>query len=155
MKYHILFLLKIRIDDAKFPVCCSGDCRLGGWRREAGLSPPVKYFLLTVPWRYFFCGSFTLFMSCLVHVLASVHCCLEVTCWERADLALVCAVLLCFVTCPCGILGQVWYLIVSIPDLCCLSYFKSSNKDVFHYHCLLFILHLFGPFVALLRLVLV
>ena len=28
-----------------------------------------------------------------------------------------------FVTFPCGILGQVWYLIVLIPDLCCLSYF--------------------------------
>ena len=27
-----------------------------------------------------------------------------------------------FVTFPCGILGQVWYLIVSIPDLCRLSY---------------------------------
>ena len=26
-----------------------------------------------------------------------------------------------FVTFPCGILGQVWYLILSIPDLCCLS----------------------------------
>ena len=29
-----------------------------------------------------------------------------------------------FVTFPCGILGQVWCLIVSIPDLCRLSYFK-------------------------------
>ena len=28
-----------------------------------------------------------------------------------------------FVTFPCGILGQVWYLIVLIPDLCCLSNF--------------------------------
>ena len=28
-----------------------------------------------------------------------------------------------FVTFPCGILGQAWYLIVSIPDLCHLSYF--------------------------------
>ena len=28
-----------------------------------------------------------------------------------------------FVTFPCGILGQVRYLIVSIPDLCRLSYF--------------------------------
>ena len=28
-----------------------------------------------------------------------------------------------FVSFPCGIPGQVWYLIVSIPDLCCLSYF--------------------------------
>ena len=29
-----------------------------------------------------------------------------------------------FVTFPCGILGQVWYLIVSIPDLWPLSYFS-------------------------------
>ena len=28
-----------------------------------------------------------------------------------------------FVTFPCGILGHVWYLIVSIPDLCRLSLF--------------------------------
>ena len=28
-----------------------------------------------------------------------------------------------FFTFPCGILGQVWYLIVLIPDLCRLSYF--------------------------------
>ena len=28
-----------------------------------------------------------------------------------------------FVTFPCGILGQVLYLIVSIPDLCRFSYF--------------------------------
>ena len=27
-----------------------------------------------------------------------------------------------FVTFPCSIMGQVWYLIVSIPDLCPLSY---------------------------------
>ena len=27
-----------------------------------------------------------------------------------------------FVIFPCGILGQVWYFIVSIPDLCRLSY---------------------------------
>ena len=29
-----------------------------------------------------------------------------------------------FVTFPCGILDQVWYLIVSIPDLCYLSHFN-------------------------------
>ena len=28
-----------------------------------------------------------------------------------------------FATFPCGILGQVWYLIASIPDLCRFSYF--------------------------------
>ena len=38
-------------------------------------------------------------------------------------LALVFDVYCDFVTFPFGILGQVWYLIVSIPDPCCLSYF--------------------------------
>ena len=28
----------------------------------------------------------------------------------------------------CGILGQVWYLIVLFPDLCLLSYFQFSLK---------------------------
>ena len=42
-------------------------------------------------------------------------------------LALVGDNLLCFVTFPCGILGQVWHLIVLIPDLCPLSYFTDSS----------------------------
>ena len=38
--------------------------------------------------------------------------------------------LLCFVVChlPIGILGRVWYLIVSIPDLCELSYLHYFLK---------------------------
>ena len=45
----------------------------------------------------FFWGSFELFMSCICHTFASVHCCLVVTCWERAHLfAFVCEVKLCF-----------------------------------------------------------
>ena len=53
--------------------------------------------------------------------------CFVVTCWKRADLlALVCGVYCEFVTFPIGILGQVWYLIVSIPDLCTLTYFGSK-----------------------------
>ena len=80
--------------------------------------------LSTVPRRYLLCGSFVLFMSCVVHAFASVYCCLVVTCWERADLlAFVSEVLLFFVTFPCGIVGKVWYLIVSITDLCRLSFF--------------------------------
>ena len=64
------------------------------------------------------------FVSCVCHAFASVLCCLVVTCCERADLlALVCDVYCGFVTFPCGILGQVWYLIVLFPDLCHLSYF--------------------------------
>ena len=55
--------------------------------------PSSKIFLLTVPRQYFFCGSFVLFMSCVCNAFTSVHCCLVVTCWERADLlALVCDV---------------------------------------------------------------
>ena len=53
----------------------------------------------------------------------SVYCSLVVTCWEGADLlALLCAKFSCaFVTFLCGGPGQVWYLIVSIPDICILS----------------------------------
>ena len=64
-------------------------------------------------------------MSCVSHAFASVHCSLVVTCWERADLLALVGDLYCiFVTLPCGILGQVWYSIVLIPDLCRLSNFK-------------------------------
>ena len=56
---------------------------------------------------------------------ASVNMCLVIACWERADLlALVCGVYLCVCHFPIGIvLDQVLYLIVSIPDLCTLTYF--------------------------------
>ena len=71
------------------------------------------------------------FVSCVTHAFASVHCCLMVTCWDRADvLALVGHVYCIFVTFPCGILGQVWYLIVSFPDICHLSYFGLSDGPV-------------------------
>ena len=63
-------------------------------------------------------------LPCVSHDFASVHCCLMVTCWERADLLVLVGDVYCiFVTFPCGILDQVWYLIVSFPDLCRLSYF--------------------------------
>ena len=66
-------------------------------------------------------------MSCVSHAFVSVHCCHVFTCWKRADLLAIVGDVHCiFVTFPCGILGQVWYLIVSFPDLCRLSYFKSE-----------------------------
>ena len=59
--------------------------------------PSSKIFLLTVPRQYFLCGSFVLFMFCVCHAFASVHCCLVVTCLQRIDLlSLVCDVELCF-----------------------------------------------------------
>ena len=64
------------------------------------------------------------FLSCVSHDFASVHCCFVVTCWERADLLTLDGDVYCiFVTFPYGILGQVWYVIVSFPNLCLLSYF--------------------------------
>ena len=64
------------------------------------------------------------------HAFLSVHCSPVVTCWERADhLALLCVIFYCvFVTFLCGVLGRVWYLIVSISDLCPLTYFENRGS---------------------------
>ena len=67
-----------------------------------------------------------------VPLCASVCVCLVVTCWEGADLlALVCGVYLLVCHFPIGILGQVWYLIVLIPDLCTLAYFALWCQTMF------------------------
>ena len=67
---------------------------------------------------------FFLFMFHFFHAVMSVHCSLVVTCLEKANRgSLVCDVFLCFVTFQLGIPGQVWYSIVSFPDLCLLPYF--------------------------------
>ena len=64
---------------------------------------------------------------CLMFVMplcTSFNLYIVVTYSERAGLfALVCGVSLYFCHFPIGSLGQVWYLIVSIPDLCTLTYF--------------------------------
>ena len=71
---------------------------------------------------------------CLVFAMplcVSVYRCFVVTCWERADfLALVCDVLLWVCHFPIGILGQVWYFNVSIPDLGTLTYFTQGHNTV-------------------------
>ena len=65
-------------------------------------------------------GSFVLFMSCVCHAFIAAL-------WSPAGEGLTSLLSFVmfncvFVTFPCGILGQVWYLIESIPDLCHLSY---------------------------------
>ena len=45
--------------------------------------------------------------------------------------ALVCDAYCDFVTFPLGFLGQVWYLIVSIPDPCCLFYLDNSTMVIY------------------------
>ena len=63
----------------------------------------------------------------MMSLCTSVYMCFVVTCWERADLlALVCGVCCEFVT-----LGRVALdCIVSIPDLCTLTYFRFECKFV-------------------------
>ena len=42
---------------------------------------------------------------------------------------LLCVMFSCVsITFPCGILGQVWCLVVSISDLCLFPYFNNRNK---------------------------
>ena len=84
---------------------------------------------MTIPRRCFFCRSFLLFMFRVCHAFLPGHCSLLVICWERANLlALLYVVFFCvFVTFLCGVLGQMMYLIVSIPDLCLLTYFYNFN----------------------------
>ena len=96
-----------------------------GWRRITCWIPPVKYFTDSSKAVLFFMDLVCVF--CLVFVMplcAPVYLCLVVTCWERADLLALVAYYCEFVTLLLGILGQVWYLIVSIPDLCTLLTLK-------------------------------
>ena len=64
----------------------------------------------------------------LCYDVLSVPCSPVITCWEGANLfALLNELFLCasLFTFPFGILGQVWFLIVLILDLCQFLYFVS------------------------------
>ena len=67
-------------------------------------------------------------MSCLYYAVLSVPFSLVTIYWERADiLALLCVMVSCIYVTLCisyGVSGQVWYLIVSIPDICLLLSYK-------------------------------
>ena len=67
-----------------------------------------------------------LLMSCVCHAFATA------SLWSTEGKGLTSWLFFCdiycdFVTFQFGILGQVWYLIVSIPDPCYLSYFDKSK----------------------------
>ena len=46
----------------------------------------------------------------------------------KGRLSVVCNVYCDYVTFSFGILGKVWYLIVSIPDPCCPPYFVTAGE---------------------------
>ena len=60
---------------------------------------------------------------------------IAVTCLEMANLlALLCLMFYCVVvTFPCGVLGRMWHLIVSMSDLCLLIYFYIHQAMLFHW----------------------
>ena len=68
------------------------------------------------------------------HTVLSVPYNLVVICWERGDpLALLYVMFSCvFVTFPYGVLGQVWFLIVSIHDLCLPPYFTFTINRLYN-----------------------
>ena len=51
--------------------------------------------------------------------------------WSPAGKGLTSWLLFMMSNCDCGILGQVWYLIVFIPDLCRLSYSDKTSRRLF------------------------
>ena len=71
-----------------------------------------------------------LFMSYVFHAFASVHCALWSPVGKGLTSWLLFVTLGCvFVTFSCCILALVWYLIISIPDLCHHSYFVLTMKQ--------------------------
>ena len=98
----------------------------------------IKECLLTVPMRCFFCGFFLLFVfrDCLSYCLVSrvVPWSLVVTYWERLTswLSFMWCILF-FVTFPYGVIRQVWYLIVLIPNICLLRLFNWEKPSLYRY----------------------
>ena len=95
--------------------------RLAPWN---WFKPSSKIFLLTLPRRYFFCGLFLFFLPSASHAFAFVHwfhmvTCSLGSCWWCLSILLL----------SCGILGKVWYLIVSFSVLCHLSYFDIMRGN--------------------------
>ena len=74
-----------------------------------------------------------MFHVCLYYTVESVPCSLVIACWERADLlALLRVMFPCvFVTFPYGVLGHVWCLIISSPDLWLLLYFDTARMSLY------------------------
>ena len=63
---------------------------------------------------------------CFTFVLIILSCLFLAALSPPVLLSLVCVIFSCaFVTFPYGVLDQVWYFIVSIPDLC-LLYFSTE-----------------------------
>ena len=94
-------------------------------------SKPSSNFLTGRSRAVFILWIFYVICFCLFHAVMSISCSLVVTCWERADLLTFLYVMssCVFATFSFVVLVQVWYLIVSIPDICLLPYFVRSCME--------------------------
>ena len=95
--------------------------------RETGLGPPVKYFYWPFQGGTYFVDHLCYFG----HVFAMLSRLFIAALWSPAGKGLTYLLSFVmfncvFVTFSCGIPGHVWYLIVSIPDLCHISSFVVS-----------------------------
>ena len=70
------------------------------------------------------------------HTALSVTCSFVVTFCVRADLLVLLYVIFScvFVTLPYGVLDQMWYLIVRIPDFCLIAYFEYLLFAIDSFH---------------------
>ena len=75
----------------------------------------------------FLCFVFVM-LSCRIYLLQSCGHLLGKG-WPLGSL--ICGDLLCFITSQWGVLGQMWYLSVSVADLCILSYLKERKQNNF------------------------
>ena len=95
-----------------------------------GLSLPVKYFTYRSKAVLLLWIFYVFSVLCLLCLCARLFIC---ALWSPAGKGLTSwlsfVVSICeFITFSIGILGQVWYLIVSVPDLCTLTYCNCQNN---------------------------
>ena len=120
-----------------FPVYFGGHfcyhCK--GQRQINTFKISSEIFLLAVQRRYFFCGSFVCFFLVFVMLSRLFIAALSSPAGKGLTSWLLFVMSNCgFVTSPCGILGQVWYLKVLIPDIYRLSYcFYNLAKGLINY----------------------
>ena len=128
----------LKCHDFGEPYCLFQHCPANGMQHGEVASPLNRFKASSKIFYWPFQGgtSFVdlLCFFCLAFAMplcASVYMYLVATCWERVEfLALVCGVWLWVSHFSIGILAQVCYLIVSIPDLCTLTYFHQAFVSV-------------------------
>ena len=96
--------------------------------RNKGEVGAVKHCLITLV-KLFYCSfqggtSFVDPLCYLCFMSVMMSCLFNEASWSPAGMWC----FLCFITFPYGVLGRLWYLIISIPDVCLLIYFECTYR---------------------------